>query len=114
VPVIALGDFNRCMAALIKTGVTGLNRLYLDERVTMRRLMREIRRSAGSRAVLVPVPYSIARGALALLEAVGVRPPLGRDNVEALRANQGWTEPGDLSAYVPSPTGLQEMVDAAR
>ena len=44
VPVIALGDFNQSLAALIESPQAGLVRLYLDERVTMRRLMREIRR----------------------------------------------------------------------
>jgi nucleoside-diphosphate-sugar epimerase len=114
VPVIALGDLNQCMVRLIETGSAGLVRLYLDERVTMRRLMGEIRRSAGSRAVLVPVPYAVARAGLALLQAARVRLPLGRDNLEGLRANQGRSEAGDLSSYVRSPMGLAEMVDAAR
>ena len=114
VPVIALGDLTRCMAGLIDAGIAGQVRLYLDERVTMRMLMREIRRSVGSRAVLVPVPYAVARAGLALLLAARVRPPLGRDNLEGLRANQGRAEAGDLSSYVRSPLGLAEMVDAAR
>ena len=114
VPVVALGDLNLCMAKLIETPVAGPVRLYLDERVTMRRLMEEIRRSVGSRAVLVPVPYPIARAAVAVLEAVRLPPQLGRDNLEGLRANQGRAEPGDLPAYVSSPKGLVEMVDAAR
>ena len=114
VPVIALGDLNRCMSGLIETGGAGVVRLYLNERVTMRRLTREIRRSAGSRAVLVPVPYAIARAGLALLLAAGVQPPFGGDNLEGLRANQGPAEPGDLSSYLRSPMGLAEMVDAAR
>src|ERR1043166_7967126 len=114
VPVIALGDFNQSLAALIESPQAGLVRLYLDERVTMRRLMREIRRSVGSRALLVPVPYSIGLLAVALLETVRLPPPLSRENLQGLRANQGRIEAGDLSAYVRSPTGLVEMTDAAR
>jgi NADH dehydrogenase len=114
VPVIALGDLNQSLAGLLERPVGGPVRLYLDERVTMRRLMEEIRRSVGSRAVLVPVPYLIARAAVAVLEAVRLPPPLGRDNLEGLRANQGRAEPGDLAAHVSSPKGLVEMIDAAR
>ena len=114
VPVVALGDLNLSLARLIEKPVAGPVRLYLDERVTMRRLMEEIRRSVGSRAVLVPIPYPIARAAVAVLEAVRLPLPLGRDNLEGLRANQGRVEPGDLSAYASPPKGLVEMVDAAR
>ena len=114
VPVVALGDLNLSLARLIEKPVAGPVRLYLDERVTMRMLMEEIRRSVGSRAVLVPIPYPIARAAVAVLEAVRLPLPLGRDNLEGLRANQGRVEPGDLSAYASPPKGLVEMVDAAR
>jgi nucleoside-diphosphate-sugar epimerase len=114
VPVIALGDFNQSLAALIESPKAGLVRLYLDERVTMLRLMREIRRSVGSRAVLVPVPFAIGLWGVALLETVRLRPPFTRDNLEGLRANQGRASLGDLSTYVRSPKGLVEMTDAAR
>ena len=114
VPVVALADLTESLAGLLERPVAGTVRLYQDERVTMRRLMGEIRRSVGSRAVLVPVPYPIARAAVAVLEAVRLPPPLGRDNLEGLRAHQGRAEPGDLAAHVGSPKGLREMVDAAR
>ena len=114
VPVVALGDLNQSLAGLLEKPAGAPVRLYLDERVTMRRLMEEIRRSVGSRAVLVPVPYLFARAAVAVLDAVRLPLPLGRDNLEGLRANQGRAEPGDLTAHVGSPKGLVEMVDAAR
>jgi nucleoside-diphosphate-sugar epimerase len=113
VPIVAIADLDKALAAIVEGGRTGLFNLFNPELVPLRDLMFEMRRLAPHRAMLVPVPASALLAPLWLARKIGVKLPLDADNVRALRANYGVRDRSDLTAFVPSPMSLSQMVRAA-
>lgn len=114
VPVIAAPDLYTCIVALLTdehdADTTYPVALYLDERVTMRALVRAVCTRLGARPWLVPVSYSVAMGALGFAAALGVKLPIDADNVRALQANQSVIDPGDLYCFMDEPIAFPDML----
>jgi nucleoside-diphosphate-sugar epimerase len=110
VPVVAISDFERAMADIVAHRRSGSFNLFNPEPVTLKALMLEIRAATPRRGVLVPVPAGLLLGPVWLMARIGLRLPIDTDNLRGLRANAGVRDRSDLTAFVPSPLTLAEMV----
>lgn len=113
VPVVGIDDVVAASARLIREPRPGVFRLHLDERVPLRELIDAALALDGTRALRVPLPYALASLALTLAEPLPIALPIGRESLEAFRANQSVSDASDLSSLVERPQSLEEMLRRA-
>lgn len=109
VPVIALADLLTAMAGVVGRPKQREWNLFLPELVTQRGYVRSIQ----PKARIVPVPASLAFGLLRLARGIGLRLPVGEENLLGILDSQGLTRPSDLPALVAAPRPLATMVSEA-
>jgi nucleoside-diphosphate-sugar epimerase len=113
VSIVAIGDFQRALAAIVERRLTGLFNLFNPVVVTLKDLVLEIRTAAVRKPFLLPVPSGLLLGPVWLLGRAGIRLPIDVDNLRGLRANRDVQDRSDLLTFVPRPLTLAEMVRAA-
>jgi NADH dehydrogenase len=100
-PLIGIRDFATAMTTILEGGLTGEFNLFDPRLVTMRTLVRTVNTEARHRALYVPVPAAVAEAFLSLFERVGMRLPVDRGNLRALKANQRPIHQSDLERLAP-------------
>lgn len=112
VPVIGIGDFEVAMERLITERLSGASNLFNPVLPSMRELVVSILQHAGHRAILLPVPATLALSAIRAANALGFRLPFDQDNIRSLKSNQRQIHESDLLRLC-SPTSLSETIRQA-
>ncbi len=100
-PLIGIRDFTAAMTAILEEGRTGTYNLFDPSLVTMRALVRTVNTAAGHRALYLSISASLAEFMLSVCERCGIRLPVDRGNLRALKANQQPIHQSDLEGLVP-------------
>lgn len=102
VAVVALTHFLEAAEAVVRGGKPGAYSLFYDERPTLRQFVRAVKRQAGQRCVLAPIPAGLAALALRCTLALGIRVPADPDQIKSLRSNRTSPWRSDLPALLPT------------
>ena len=102
VALIALGHFLAAVEAVVLGGKPGAYSLFYDERPTLREFVRAVRRHAGHRSMLLPVPARLAIAVLRGARALGIRVPADPDQIASLQSNRTSPWRSDLPALLPA------------
>jgi hypothetical protein len=100
-PLIGIRDFATAMTAILEGSQTGEFNLFDPRLVTMRTLVKAVNAEARHRALYVPVPAAVAEAFLSLFERLGIRLPVDRGNLRALKTNQRPIHQSDLERLAP-------------
>ena len=100
-PLIGIRDFVTAMTAILEGGRTGEFNPFDPSLVTMRTLAKTVNAEARHRALYVPIPAAVAEVFLSIFERVGIRLPVDRGNLRALKANRRPIHRSDLERLAP-------------
>jgi len=89
------------MTAILEGGRTGEFNLFDPSLVTMRTLAKTVNAEARHRALYVSIPAAVAEVFLSIFERVGIRLPVDRGNLRALKANRRPIHRSDLERLAP-------------
>lgn len=112
-PLIGIRDFTAAMTAVLEGGRAGAFNLFDPALVTMRTLVRTVNTAAGHRALYLPISASVAEVSLSVCERLGVRLPVDRGNLRALKANQRPIHQSDLEGLVPTHATTTAVIEEA-
>jgi NADH dehydrogenase len=112
-PLIGIRDFTAAMTAILEGGRTGAFNLFDPCFVTMRTLVRTVNRAAGHRALYLPISATLAGALLSVCERCGIRLPVDRGNLRALKANQRPIHQSDLAGLVPTHATRTAIIQEA-
>jgi uncharacterized protein YbjT (DUF2867 family) len=110
IPVIAIEDFVQAMDAIVGERKSGAFNLFNSELVPMKEMVRTIKRVAGQRAFLVPIPVGLALTLLKTMEKLKIPFPAAADNVRSLKQSLPRIFESDLEQFVPRPRSFDSMI----
>jgi nucleoside-diphosphate-sugar epimerase len=109
IPVIGIRDFVTAVDEIVEGCGPGGYNIFEPELVPMEKLVRTLNRLAGHHALYFSVSTAIAMGFLAATAKLGIRIPVVRSNLEALRQNQQTVYTSDFAGG----SSLDEILRAA-
>jgi NADH dehydrogenase len=112
-PLIGIRDFTAAMTAILETGRSGAFNVFDPVLVSMRSLVRTVNAAAGHRALYLPIYATLAGALLSLCERFGIRLPVDRGNLRALKANQQPIHQSDLASLVPAHSTSSAIIQEA-
>ena len=112
-PLIGIRDFTAAMTAVLEGERRGAFNLFDPSLVTMRTLVRTVNTAAGHRALYLPISASLAEASLSVCERFGVRLPVDRGNLRALKANQRPIHESDLDGLVSGHATTNAVIQEA-
>lgn len=112
-PLIGIRDFTAAMTAILEGRRTGAFNLFDPGLVTMRTLVRTVNVAGGHRALYLPISAALAEALLSVCERFGIRLPVDRGNLRALKANQRPIHQSDLEGLVPTHATSTAVIQEA-
>jgi len=113
-PLIGIRDFTAAMGLILEGRLVGAFNLFYPDLETMRTLIQTVNDAGRHRALCVYVPVGLAEASLSVLERIGVRLPVDRGNLRALKANQQPIHRSDLDGLLAQhstgPAVIREAV----
>jgi nucleoside-diphosphate-sugar epimerase len=98
VPLIGKGDFPVAVVAIshvlaaaeiiVRTPASGYQNLFYDARPTMKEFVREIKRHAGQKPLLLPVGAGFAMAAVKIARSLGFPVPVDPGQIRSLQMNE--------------------------
>lgn len=111
--LVGLDDFCAAVRGFLESGAPGACNLFTAHPPTQRDLVRLILRLSGQRALVLPVPETLASLAVRAAERLGLRLPFSSEQIATLRLNRWPVHVSDLHRFVAPETPLPDIVGRA-
>ena len=99
--VIAVGHFVDAVARIVEGGTPREASLFYDDRPPMRAFVAAVKRAAGQRAIIVPIPGAVAIGLTRLSQALRLPIPVTPEQIRTLLHTPPESPRSDLPRILP-------------
>lgn len=113
VPVIGIADLSRALEKILGTKEKRASNLFHSKLVSLRVMAVEIARVLGKRRIFLPIPAGLIIAPLVIAQKLGIKTPIGVDNVRAFVHNQSTAIQSDLASLIGRESTLEEMTREA-
>lgn len=110
VAVLALSDFSLAMTKIVETERQLVLNIFNHTEPSMRKIVDTVLRLDRRRALIVPVPYSLAVAGVTVAEHLRMPLSFGSDSLRTMRLNRKRVHESDLSGWLGGATSLETAV----
>jgi nucleoside-diphosphate-sugar epimerase len=113
VPVLSIKDFLQAMEKILMASQPDTYNLFNQELIPMNNLVKILKHQAQQKVWIFPLPLSAAISVITFLNKIGIKLPIGIENLKGQQINQQPIHQSHLAQIISQETSIESMVKNA-